>query len=362
MPRWPAAGSVLANTSVHVGDAGVGDPHLRAREDVVVAVAHGPGRHRRHVRAGVGLRQAVRRLALARGDPRDVLLLQLLGAEVDAPAACRASRSGTSGWPRRRPGPAPRRRWPASRDRRRSRRTRPAAARPVSSIDCSALNVSHEYSAALVVAGGQWRDLVLAELPQHPPELVLLLGERDGLHGQESAALPGLPWPPMRSLLARRLRLVLLAGATVLLLTGCVKLDVDLTVGDNDTVSGTYIIAIDRSLLQLTGQDADSLYEQLSSGFDTSKLPAGATADDREVRPGQLRGRQDHGRRTCPSPSSTTSAATRRRPARASSPSPTTATCTTSTPSSTPSSASSGDVARSPCPSRSRPAPSSGSR
>ena len=39
----------------------------------------------------------------------------------------------------------------------------------------------------------------------------------------------------MHSLLARRLRLVLLAAATVLLLSGCVKLDVDLTVGDDDT-------------------------------------------------------------------------------------------------------------------------------
>ena len=82
----------------------------------------------------------------------------------------------------------------------------------------------------------------------------------------------------MRSLLTRRLRVVALAAATVLLLTGCVKLDVDLTVGDNDTVSGTYILGIDRSLLQLTGQDADSLYQQLSSGFDTSTLPEGTTA------------------------------------------------------------------------------------
>jgi len=67
--------------------------------------------------------------------------------------------------------------------------------------------------------------------------------------------------------------------ATMLLLTGCVKLDVDLTVGDNDTVSGTYVIAVDRSVLQLTGQDADQFYDQLASEFDTSGLPEGASAE-----------------------------------------------------------------------------------
>lgn len=64
----------------------------------------------------------------------------------------------------------------------------------------------------------------------------------------------------------------------MVLLTGCVKLDVDLTVGTNDKVSGTYIIGIDRSLLQFTGQDADALYQQLSGEFDASSLPEGASA------------------------------------------------------------------------------------
>ena len=80
------------------------------------------------------------------------------------------------------------------------------------------------------------------------------------------------------ALLRRRLPAVLLAAVTLVLLTGCVKLDVDLTVGTNDKVSGTYIIGIDRSLLQFTGQDADALYQQLSSQFDASSLPEGASA------------------------------------------------------------------------------------
>lgn len=81
----------------------------------------------------------------------------------------------------------------------------------------------------------------------------------------------------MHALLARRVRLVLLAGATLLLLTGCVKLDVDLTVGSDDKVSGSYIIGIDKSLLQFTGQDGDALYEQITSDFDPTDAPAGAT-------------------------------------------------------------------------------------
>src|SRR3954447_16788982 len=73
-----------------------------------------------------------------------------------------------------------------------------------------------------------------------------------------------------------RLRVVLLAAAALLLLTGCVKLDINLTVSGDDTVSGTYVIGIQKSLLQFTGQDADAFYEQITSDFDPSDLPEGA--------------------------------------------------------------------------------------
>jgi hypothetical protein len=82
---------------------------------------------------------------------------------------------------------------------------------------------------------------------------------------------------PMPAPLARRVRLLLLAGATLLLLTGCVKLDVDLTVGSDDKVSGTYVIGIDKSLLQFTGQDGDALYDEITRDFDPTDVPAGAT-------------------------------------------------------------------------------------
>ncbi len=83
----------------------------------------------------------------------------------------------------------------------------------------------------------------------------------------------------MRLLLAGRLRIALLAAATLVLLTGCIKLDMDLKVTQDGMVSGSYIVALDRSVLQLTGQDADQFYEQTASGIDRSNLPPGATVD-----------------------------------------------------------------------------------
>ena len=74
---------VRANTVYTSLTAGVGDPALRAVDDPVVAVAHRPGGHRRDVAAGVGLRQRIARLDLARRDPRHVRPPELLGAEVE---------------------------------------------------------------------------------------------------------------------------------------------------------------------------------------------------------------------------------------------------------------------------------------
>ena len=63
-----------------VGERAVGDPHLAAVEHPVVAVAPGPGAHRRRVAAGVGLGQAEAADRLAGGHPRQPLLLVLLAA------------------------------------------------------------------------------------------------------------------------------------------------------------------------------------------------------------------------------------------------------------------------------------------
>jgi hypothetical protein len=48
-------------------------------------------------------------------------------------------------------------------------------------------------------------------------------------------------------------------GALALLLTGCIKLNIDLQLNTDDTVSGSMIFAFDKQLLELTGQSADDV-------------------------------------------------------------------------------------------------------
>lgn len=65
-------------------------------------------------------------------------------------------------------------------------------------------------------------------------------------------------------------------GALVVLMTGCIKLDMNLTVTTDDTVSGTVVFGFSKQLLQLTGQSADQLFKDSGSGI-PSDIP-GATA------------------------------------------------------------------------------------
>ncbi|HEX7463413.1 MAG TPA: hypothetical protein VF382_00725, partial [Actinomycetota bacterium] len=52
---------------------------------------------------------------------------------------------------------------------------------------------------------------------------------------------------------------VLAIVAMALLLSGCMKLNMDLTVSSDDTVNGTMIFAMDKQLLEATGQSFDDL-------------------------------------------------------------------------------------------------------
>jgi hypothetical protein len=73
----------------------------------------------------------------------------------------------------------------------------------------------------------------------------------------------------------RRLGRLLGMGALALLLAGCFKVNMDVEVTPKNTVSGTAIIAVDESLLELSGQTADQLFKSM----DLSDLPPGATTD-----------------------------------------------------------------------------------
>ena len=78
---------------------------------------------------------------------------------------------------------------------------------------------------------------------------------------------------------ARRIGRLLGSAAIALPLAGCFKVDMNLEVAADNTVSGSAVIAVDDSLLELTGQDVD----QLLADMDLSDLPPGSTAEPYEA-------------------------------------------------------------------------------
>lgn len=54
-----------------------------------------------------------------------------------------------------------------------------------------------------------------------------------------------------------------LLGAAALTLSGCMRMQVDMTVAEDDTVDGTVVFAFQESILELMGDDADSLFAEM---------------------------------------------------------------------------------------------------
>ena len=73
----------------------------------------------------------------------------------------------------------------------------------------------------------------------------------------------------------RRFWRVLGSAALALLLAGCFKVNMDLDVTADNTVSGTAVIAVEESLLELSGQSVDQLFADM----DLSELPPGSKAE-----------------------------------------------------------------------------------
>ena len=74
---------------------------------------------------------------------------------------------------------------------------------------------------------------------------------------------------------ARQLGRLVGVAALVLLLAGCFRVDMDVEVSPENTVSGTAVIAIDESLVELSGQSADQIFSEV----DRSELPEGASVE-----------------------------------------------------------------------------------
>lgn len=68
----------------------------------------------------------------------------------------------------------------------------------------------------------------------------------------------------------------LAVASLALLLSGCVRVDMELEVSPENTVSGAAILAVDESILELTGQNADQLFQDMDT---TSDLPPGAAVE-----------------------------------------------------------------------------------
>jgi hypothetical protein len=67
--------------------------------------------------------------------------------------------------------------------------------------------------------------------------------------------------------------------AIALLLAACVRVDMELEVSPENTVSGSAILAVDDSLLELSGQTADDLFRDVET---TADLPEGASVEPYE--------------------------------------------------------------------------------
>ena len=74
---------------------------------------------------------------------------------------------------------------------------------------------------------------------------------------------------------ARQLGRLVGVAALALLLAGCLRVDMDVEVSPENTVSGTAVLAIDESLVELSGQSAEELF----SDVDQSELPNGASVE-----------------------------------------------------------------------------------
>ena len=87
---------------------------------------------------------------------------------------------------------------------------------------------------------------------------------------------------PMRTARAWIRSLVTLTGLT-LLLAGCLKLDMAITISPDDTVDGELVFAVNKELLELSGQTVDDLLGQTDVPSDVEGATQEPYEDDRFV-------------------------------------------------------------------------------
>jgi hypothetical protein len=68
-------------------------------------------------------------------------------------------------------------------------------------------------------------------------------------------------------------------AALAMLMSACLKLDIDLTLSSEDTVSGSVVFAMDKALIELTGQSFDDLMAE------SAPFPEDPSVSDSSSRP-----------------------------------------------------------------------------
>ncbi|PFG41775.1 hypothetical protein ATJ88_0418 [Isoptericola jiangsuensis] len=76
----------------------------------------------------------------------------------------------------------------------------------------------------------------------------------------------------------RRALVALLAVTGLLLLAGCMKIEMNLTLSEDDTVSGNVVMAVSNEIAESMGMDAGELWDQMGSEMG-SELPDGGTQE-----------------------------------------------------------------------------------
>ncbi len=91
-------------------------------------------------------------------------------------------------------------------------------------------------------------------------------------------SLPRLRRPATRSLPRHRARLLALVGLVALTLSGCVRMDIAMTLHPDDTVDGSMVMAISDEVATSMGMDPQTLWDEAMAEGGT-ELPEGGTQE-----------------------------------------------------------------------------------
>ena len=88
----------------------------------------------------------------------------------------------------------------------------------------------------------------------------------------------------MRGNIPKRLVMVIAAAALALGLSGCLKFDMDMKVGANEKVNGTFVVALNEGVLSMMGQKPDAFVKEMLKDDISKDVPKGAKVSRKAYR------------------------------------------------------------------------------